>query len=327
MSKLHDESLFGQISRIFFEALSVQEAANTALTLLKESLCLHRIIYISTYTGVPTVLAYAGGQDMTLEFIEQIFSNSHDSLRPLLKLKHPVFIQNYPNHEAALYEFVQSGSESVALIPFEGGTQIESGLLTFHRSEHCESWDADMERLLDGVSQLIFMGIQRLYYFEEHERLLYTDEMTGCLNRRAFMRDMEAHMKSKDLFCLTMIDLDDFKLINDSYGHLAGDQVLRQLTSCLIKKLPSSYQIYRLGGDEFAIFHPYTEVESEIVMNQINNYLDHGCEGNLTRPINLSAGCSNSSEANFDMDHLITMADRRMYEMKRSYKTRRGRIL
>jgi diguanylate cyclase (GGDEF)-like protein len=89
------------------------------------------------------------------------------------------------------------------------------------------------------------------------EELAHRDELTGALNRRALMADLRRHADRIDRdggsLCLALIDLDHFKMINDEYGHLAGDAVLRSLSDALSLELRSSDSFARYGGEEFVM--------------------------------------------------------------------------
>jgi diguanylate cyclase (GGDEF)-like protein len=85
----------------------------------------------------------------------------------------------------------------------------------------------------------------------------YIDDLTRLPNRRAFNRDIASFEK---FYSLIMIDIDDFKAINDRKGHLFGDLILRRIAELLRKSVGSSGTTYRFGGDEFLIVLPSVEV-------------------------------------------------------------------
>ena len=324
MAKVFDGFLFERVARTLFEAEKAQDAAVATAETLRETLRLHRVIFISTYTGSPRIIAYAGGKDFTVEAIENYFRSKEEELRPLLKLTQPLFFHDYPAYPGALKAFVETGSASVALIPYDGRTKSEAGLITLHRNASTEPWNATTERILVAVAQLIFMGLQRLYYLEENQRLLYMDELTGIGNRRAFILDMNTHLQEKDFFCLAIFDFDDFKHINDNYGHLAGDAVLQQVASCLQRLLAPPHKVYRLGGDEFAIYYASGDpAATETAIAQAMRHLNLDCAEALTKAVRFSVGCATAAEASWDLDNLIANADNRMYEVKRTGKERR----
>lgn len=324
MAEVFDCFLFEQIARTLFESQRVEDAATATALTLRETLHLHRVIFISVYTGTPQIIAYAGDSDFTADAIAQLFISKIEELRPLLKLTQPLFVHDYPAHPGALKPFVDTGSASVALIPFDGRTQSELGLITLHRNASAEPWNTATEQVLVTVAQLIFMGLQRLYYFEEHQRLLFMDALTGVGNRRAFMLDMNTHLQAKDPFCLAIFDFDDFKYINDNFGHLAGDSVLQQVASNLQRSLPSPHKVYRLGGDEFAIYYAADDLAvAETAIAEAMRRMPLDCAEALKQVVRFSVGWATAAEASWVLDHLIAYADNRMYEVKRSGKERR----
>ena len=112
-------------------------------------------------------------------------------------------------------------------------------------------------------------GIIRDFKNRFEEDALQKDELTGLLRRQAFIRQVEYLITQKKPFAMMMLDLDDFKSINDSYGHGVGDNVLKYVASTFHSVLRSSDIICRMGGDEFAIIL-YNVTDPELI-NEITN--------------------------------------------------------
>lgn len=114
-------------------------------------------------------------------------------------------------------------------------------------SEACE---AD-RRLCDLISRT-----------EELQSLAVTDPLTGLLNRRGFEAEMQrtlaASRRYRENGALIYIDLDGFKPINDTYGHAAGDEVLKRVATVLVENVRDSDRVARVGGDEFVVMFPRT---------------------------------------------------------------------
>ena len=83
--------------------------------------------------------------------------------------------------------------------------------------------------------------------------LLQKDPLTGLLNRRAFQECVELHLRAGEEVALVMVDLDDFKGVNDCFGHPCGDHVLQQAADKLREVFPEAVGVGRVGGDEFAV--------------------------------------------------------------------------
>lgn len=159
---------------------------------------------------------------------------------------------------------------------------------------------------------------------EIQRNLARTDPISGTINARYFgeLVDTEIARSRRYHYTFTMayIDLDNFKLINDSFGHDAGDDVIRFIAAELKYRLRRVDVIARLGGDEFAILLPVTgQTDARIVISRLH--------ANLTAqmkqkgwPVTFSIGALTCTEAPESARELIKMADQLMYEVKNSTK-------
>ncbi len=89
--------------------------------------------------------------------------------------------------------------------------------------------------------------------FLEMRNMAYTDTLTGLLNRRSMLDQLEAAHNGSDAFCVLVIDIDEFKRVNDTFGHPVGDQVLREMALTLESHTRKTDQIARWGGEEFLV--------------------------------------------------------------------------
>lgn len=99
-----------------------------------------------------------------------------------------------------------------------------------------------------------------------------TDPLTGLANRRGLnellLQRINLFLQEKTPFCVILADIDHFKRINDSYGHLVGDKILRIVARTLIANIKGQDSVIRFGGEEFAIVLPYTQYEGGIIVAQ-----------------------------------------------------------
>lgn len=160
----------------------------------------------------------------------------------------------------------------------------------------------------------------------EINRLIVIDELTKCYNRRYINEklpiDIESAKANKLPLSIAMIDIDYFKLINDKYGHLLGDLVLKDITNVIKNNIRGkSDWIARYGGEEFLILFNDTSKEDaynlskrikSVVENSIFKYDD--IEINIT----ISIGIASLTSEIDDMDKLIRKADEKLYKAKRS---------
>ena len=118
--------------------------------------------------------------------------------------------------------------------------------------------------LVKTVADLETAQAEVLRQNKELERLASRDPLTGCLNRRAFYSEFEAaftesRTRKRELSCL-MVDIDNFKRINDQFGHAVGDQAIQAVANCLCAGLRLSDTVGRYGGEEFCLMFPNTTI-------------------------------------------------------------------
>lgn len=178
----------------------------------------------------------------------------------------------------------------------------------------------------DGVVRY-FVGVQEDFSETraaqlELERLAYLDALTGLGNRRAFDARLAEHVAATLPFTLLLLDLNDFKRVNDLQGHPAGDALLREVGRCLTGAVGGRGSVFRLGGDEFAVLRSGTgagtgELRSELL--QALGTLEGG-----TLRVGLGHACFPQEAV--DRPALLRLADQRLYAHKADTKTgTRGR--
>ncbi|MBI3546715.1 MAG: GGDEF domain-containing protein [Gammaproteobacteria bacterium] len=181
-----------------------------------------------------------------------------------------------------------------------------------------------------GYLRLIKADSERLHNELNKVRLLsLTDEFTGLANRRAFMRRLQDEISRAQRYglplALAMVDLDEFKAINDLHGHAAGDAILRTYATDVLTVLCHHDMVARYGGEEFAILMPNTNREGAAsAINKVKNRISQiQCEyegKNLPLPT-FSTGISFYSAGETHTD-LIDRADRALYQAKRLGRNR-----
>jgi diguanylate cyclase (GGDEF)-like protein len=161
---------------------------------------------------------------------------------------------------------------------------------------------------------------------EEHRNLIYQadhDSLTGLLNRKAFQENIEFAIKKSTQHgtkaAVLYMDLDDFKPVNDTYGHTIGDEVLAIVASKLMSCIRSSDIAARIGGDEFAVV--LHDVEQRDTVTTIANKVLESIEKKIvlhdqTIQISASIGIALIPENSSTSDGIIAMADQAMYNAK-----------
>jgi diguanylate cyclase (GGDEF)-like protein len=160
-------------------------------------------------------------------------------------------------------------------------------------------------------------------------RMAVTDELTGLFNRRYFMsrlnQEFERVKRYESIFTLIMLDIDYFKRVNDIYGHLAGDSVLRNCAEIMKTSLRLSDTLGRIGGEEFSILLPEAEIGYGIeIAERLRKKIGRSnleFEGKKLR-VTVSAGISDSDSNDLTVDAVLNRADMALYEAKEAGRNR-----
>jgi diguanylate cyclase (GGDEF)-like protein len=174
------------------------------------------------------------------------------------------------------------------------------------------------------------VGSRVVTYQQNLEYQTQTDALTGLFNRRAFERkiaeEYERAKRYKHAVSLLLLDIDNFKNINDTYGHHGGDMALVKISAILREKTRRSDFPARYGGEEFVLILPETDQESGLqVANKIHEEIRSQIFGTSTMPfaLTVSIGLSSTSTKPYsDWRQMIEDADEAMYLAKNSGKNR-----
>lgn len=186
-------------------------------------------------------------------------------------------------------------------------------------------WVRDTVRLSHEETGLVLRGVivdvtaQKLVELQvEHQAT--RDGLTGTLNRNAFLAELETVLNEEQAFALVMLDLDNFKEINDSLGHAAGDQLLCTVSDRLNESIGQRGFVGRLGGDEFAVvvFLEGADLAQDVV-ESLSQCLDLPIiSDQLTVQTSASFGYAVSPDDGTSSERLLMLADQAMYKAKRS---------
>ena len=159
---------------------------------------------------------------------------------------------------------------------------------------------------------------------QREKDLSLTDYLTGASNSRHFYETVQMEInrleRSQSPFTIAYLDIDNFKTINDTFGHPEGDLVLKTIVCSLKSKTRNSDLVARLGGDELALFFPDTNQESaQIIWSKIHDVLKNEMSKNNWK-VTFSIGVVTCTFAPSDINDLIKAADGVMYSVKRHGK-------
>jgi len=216
---------------------------------------------------------------------------------------------------------------SALAIPLEGVAGV-MGVLALYRGER-DSFTSDNLRILLAVSSKMALAIENALKYQQAENSATTDYLTGLPNARSLFLQLERELArcKRDNTSLTLMvgDMDGFKQINDRFGHLEGNRVLRLFAQALKESCREYDYVARMGGDEFVILAPGlpAEAASKKAYQLRELAKQAGIEVCAEDILSLSVGQAVFPQDGTDAEELLAEADRRMYQEKQQQQPAR----
>lgn len=184
--------------------------------------------------------------------------------------------------------------------------------------------------------QIKEIHLERQYYYEslqeknkELERMATTDYLTDLSNHQSFYTyfdNLKFHAIKNDFpISLTLIDIDNFKAINDTYGHLTGDQVLKELACLIQKSIRKTDFAARYGGEEFALIFPHTTLEEAVLISEkirkaVENYTFEIDKKSIQVTVSMGTNTFSPHITYASLYDFINDVDKLLYKAKRNGK-------
>lgn len=187
----------------------------------------------------------------------------------------------------------------------------------------------DIKNLLRIMATDFAMVAKLFYLYEENKMLSVTDGLTKIFNHRYFQemlaRDFDRARRYQGKLSIILLDVDDFKAINDTYGHQQGDIILMELAQLLKKNTRRSDLVARYGGEEFVVVMSETEADKGFILAEsLRKKIEAHCfsgQGSC-RQVTVSIGLAEIEDDVKDQFDLIGRADQALYQAKRTGKNR-----
>jgi diguanylate cyclase (GGDEF)-like protein/excisionase family DNA binding protein len=198
------------------------------------------------------------------------------------------------------------------------------GMIEMERIGDQRSFSDDEFELIQLFAAQVSIGLQNAEAHQAVELRARTDVLTGLLNHGTFVDRMNRLIAVGEPFSLVMLDLDRFKGVNDGFGHLAGDRLLRQVADAIVRASRDSDAVFRYGGDEFAVLLPGTHApEVTAIAERIRASIastvgpGSGWRGRA-RALEASAGTASYPDDGLTAEEVLLAADRACFVAKRS---------
>jgi diguanylate cyclase (GGDEF)-like protein/putative nucleotidyltransferase with HDIG domain len=213
--------------------------------------------------------------------------------------------------------------QSALVVPLEGLNGVV-GVVAMYQANR-DAFTPDHLRILLAVASKVALSVENALKYQQAESSATTDYLTGLPNARSLFvhlaQEVARCRRMKTSLAVMVCDIDGFKQINDSFGHLEGDKLLREFSTRLKEVCRGYDYVARMGGDEFVITAPglTTEAAAEKAARLNQAAIESGRHVCGRELISLSVGMTFCPEDGFDVERLLAEADRRMYSMKQAH--------
>lgn len=217
--------------------------------------------------------------------------------------------------------------QSALVCPLIIGEEVIGTIAVYHAD--AESYTDDHRRVLDEISAQAAAVVQNALLFEQTQEQAFKDGLTGLANPRALQfqvaRELARARRTGTHFSLVLLDLDEFKAINDRHGHLVGDRALQEVGRVLQQSTRPYDTCIRYGGDEFVVLlsaagRAEAEERRRRFQQAVGEIALEAHDGRLIR-LGASAGASVFPDDGDSYERLLARADRRMYRDKAQRKS------
>ncbi len=210
--------------------------------------------------------------------------------------------------------------QSALAVPLEGLHGVVGVLAMYHSSQ--DAFTPDHLRILLAVASKVALSVENALKYQQAESSATTDFLTGLPNARSLFvhlaQEVARCRRMKTSLAVMVCDIDGLKKINDSYGHLEGDKLLREFSMRLKEACRGYDYVARMGGDEFVVTAPGLTPEAALEKaSRLNQAAIEAGRATCGRDVvSLSVGTAFCPEDSFDVEALLAEADRRMYAVK-----------
>jgi diguanylate cyclase (GGDEF)-like protein len=332
--QVHRAELLSQLIRLFSSSLQIDELLERVVTKSTEVLGDTAFIVLLNDTGqLKLEAAFSTDRDKLVRLLTTVVnlgkqSLGNELLPEVLVRRQPVLVPNLPQANMApeLRAIVEKHSVmSLLAVPIQTKDAVLGAFISL--STQTRQFTNEDLTTSSALADFTAIALENSGLFAELQRSAITDSLTGVYNTRFFHEVLGRETARADRYntplSLLMIDIDTFKLVNDTFGHVVGNKVLSQIAQTLETTVRNTDFVFRCGGDEFGVVLPGTDADgamhvAEKILHKVESaeiLTSLGYSGRVTVSIGLSEYHRGSH-----FETLVAEADQALYMSKRSSK-------
>jgi diguanylate cyclase (GGDEF)-like protein len=332
--QVHRAELLSQLIRLFSSSLQIDELLDRVVTKSTEVLGDTSFVVLSGDAGqIKLEAAFSKDRDRLVKMLITTVNLGPQALNgnvlsDVLVRRQSVVIANLqqanlPNEMRAFVE--KHGLMSLLAVPIQTKEVVLGAFVSL--ASESKTFNNDDVATASALADFTAIALENAGLFAELQRSAITDSLTGVYNTRFFHEVLGRETARADRYTtplsLLMIDIDSFKIVNDTFGHVVGNKVLTQIAKTLENTVRNTDFLFRCGGDEFGVVLPGTTVEgAEHVAEKILQRVEssdilHSL--GYTGPVTVSIGLSEYHRGSH-FETLVAEADQALYASKRSSK-------
>ncbi len=329
--QVHRAKFLSELMRLFASSFQIEEILEKVVTKSTEILGDTAFIITKIDSKFRLEAAYSTDQHRIVRMLMSALNNSLEALaggllRPVLEDGASMVVENLQLSNAAMEmrKFIDEfGLISLIATPIRTKEGIIGVFLSISAAPHTLG-EQDLAIAAD-IAEFTALAVENSRLVAELQRSAITDALTGAYNTRFFhevlAREAARAERYQTSLSLLMIDVDSFKVVNDTYGHVVGNKVLTELCRTIEHTVRNTDLVFRCGGDEFGVVLPGTtmagamrtaeKVLQKVQSSQILTSLGYSC------PVTVSIGVSDY-KLGAHFESLVAEADQALYAAKRS---------
>lgn len=332
--QVHRAELLSELIRLFSSSLQIEDLLERVVSKSTEVLGDTAFIVLSGDTGqVRLDAAFSKDRDRLVKMlIATVNLGAHalngELLNEVLVRRKPVILSNLQQSNVSdeMRTFIEKYSlMSLLAVPIQTKDVVLGAFVSL--TAEPDSLTSDDVTTALALADFTAIALENAGLFAELQRTAITDSLTGVYNTRFFHEVLSRETARADRYTtplsLLMIDIDSFKLVNDTFGHVVGNKVLTQIAKTLEHTVRNTDFVFRCGGDEFGVVLPGTNLEgalhvAEKILQKVTA-TDILASLGYTGPVTVSIGLSEYHRGSH-FETLVAEADQALYASKRSSK-------